>query len=141
MVAGCAGVCLRNPDGIKLRSKDGARDRLLVTPANFPDKVIDFVSPSFSPDGTRIVYTTDFDAGLSRTWISRLGGGAPAPVGNGMYAAGWSPDGQWLVSNLVENRWPPKRLAKIRIAGGAPVVLADRPCHFAPSSSWARNTN
>ncbi len=124
-------------DGIRLRSKDGSRDSFIVTPGNFREKIVEFISPAFAPDGTKIVYTTDFEAGYSRTWISHLAGGAPAPLGNwnGIYSAGWSPDEQWLAFNLAENGWPPNRLAKIRIAGGAPVVLADRPCDFAPSWS------
>ena len=126
------------PEGIRLRSKDGSRDGFIVTLSNFQGKGNAFVSPSFSPDGTRIAYTVDPPSGPSHVWISPVNGGAPAPLGdfNGLYGDSWSPDGNWMAFNWAETKWPPNKLVKIRIgAGGSPVVLSDQACEFVPSWS------
>jgi hypothetical protein len=126
------------PEGIKLRSKDGSRDGFIVTASNFPGKTGDFVSPSFSPDGTRIAYTMDPPNVLGHVWISPVNGGPPAPLGDftGLFGGSWSPDGKWMVFNWADTKWPPTKLAKIRIGtGGSPIVLSDRACGFAPSWS------
>jgi Tol biopolymer transport system component len=109
-----------------------------VTRANFQKKGIDFVSPSFSPDGAKVSYTVASVDDPGHIWISSLSGGAPAPLGDfkGGYGASWSPDGKWMAMNWAEIRYPPSRLAKVRVGAGAtPVVLADQPCDFIPSWS------
>jgi serine/threonine protein kinase len=114
-------------DGIRLRSKDGSRDRLIVTRANFPGKPIRFVAPSFSPDGTRIAYTT-VESGRRAAWISPVSGGAPAPLGE--FAGPWSPDGRWMAA------LPTSGLAKVRVGSGEkPIMLASQRCGFIPSWS------
>ena len=122
-------------DGIRLRSKDGSRDRLVVTPADFQGKTIRFVAPSFSPDGTRIAYVT-VESGRGAAWISPVSGGALAPLGNFEGLLGpisWSPDGKWMA--LQSNR-----LAKVRVGSGEkPIILAAQPCGFIPS--WSPDGN
>lgn len=121
--------------GIRLRSKDGTRDRLVVTPGNFQAKTIWFVAPSFSPDGTRIAYVT-VEPGRRAAWISPVNGGAPAPLGDFEGLLGpisWSPDGKWMA--LQSNR-----LAKVLVGSGEkPIILADQPCGFIPS--WSPDGN
>ena len=113
-------------DGIRLRSKDGVRDRLIVTPANFQGKTKRFIAPSFSPDGTRISYTT-VEPGRRTAWISSMSGGAPAPLGD--FTGSWSPDGKWMAVLTTA-------LTKARVGSGEkPIVLADQGCGFLPSWS------
>ncbi len=126
------------PEGIKLRSKDGSRDGFIVTPSQFQEKASTFVSPSFSPDGTRVAYTAGPPNASGRVWISPVNGGAPVPLGDleGLYGSSWSPDGKWMVFNWAETKWPPNKLVKIRIgAAGPPTVLSDQACEFTPSFS------
>ncbi len=125
-------------EGIRLRSKDGSRDGVIVTLAMFQGKETEVVTPAFSPDGTRISYTVDGPDDPGHVWISPVNGGTPAPLGDfkGLYGGSWSPDGKWIAFNWAETRWPPNKLVKIRIgAGGAPMVLSDQACQFAPSWS------
>ncbi len=125
-------------EGIKLRSKDGSRDGVIVTLAMFQGKESEFVSPAFSPDGTRISYTVDGPDDPGHVWISPVNGGPPAPLGDfkGLYSGSWSPDGKWMAFNWAETRWPPNKLVKIRIgARASPTVLSDQACQFAPSWS------
>jgi hypothetical protein len=125
-------------EGIRLRSKDGLRDESVVRASSFQEKVDSFVSPSVSPDGTRIAYTADDAAGIGRVWISPINGGTPVPLGDyqGLYGGAWSHDGKWMAFNWAETKWPPNRLVTIRIGtGGAPKVLSDQACQFVPSWS------
>src|ERR1035438_4622955 len=78
------------PEGIRLRSKDGSRDGLIVTPSNFQGKVSDFVSPSFSPDGTRIAYTVEPPNALGHVWISPVNRSEERRVGKEGRSR-WSP--------------------------------------------------
>jgi len=115
-----------------LRSKDGTRDRLIVTPANFQGKATRFASPSFSPDGTRIAYVTVDAERRKSAWISPVSGGTPAPLEDfeGLLSVSWAPDGKWMA--LGSNQL----LAKTRIGSGdKPITLAGHPCGFIPSWS------
>ena len=126
------------PEGLRLRSKDGTRDSFLATPANFPDNQSTFVSPAFSPDGSRVAYTVDGSTDVGRVWISPVNGGPPAPLGSvrGLYGVSWSPDGKWIAANWAEKQWPPSQLVKVRIGSSdPPAVLSDQACEFAPSWS------
>jgi len=50
-----------------------------------------FITPTFSPDGTRIAYTV----GAGAVWVSPLAGGPPIRICEGIGGT-WSPDGAWL---------------------------------------------
>jgi dipeptidyl aminopeptidase/acylaminoacyl peptidase len=73
-----------------------------------------------------------------KVWISPIGGGSPAPLGNFdtpfIGDASWSPDGRWMAFDMVVNHGT--KFVKIRVgAGDPPVILADSFCGFA--SSWS----
>lgn len=55
-------------------------------------------SPSLSPDGTRVAFLSDL-SGQPQLWAMDAGGGFPelvASMPEGVNAAQWSPDGQWI---------------------------------------------
>jgi len=55
-------------------------------------------SPSLSPDGKRVAFVSDL-SGQPQLWRMDVDGGFPelvASMGEGVNAAQWSPDGQWI---------------------------------------------
>jgi serine/threonine protein kinase len=83
-------------DELWVRSTQGNWDRPVVTAKEFPTLEA-LLSPVFSPDGSRIVYTAIL-AGSDRRRslaISPATGGAPTIIADG-YAPSWSPDGQQI---------------------------------------------
>jgi eukaryotic-like serine/threonine-protein kinase len=77
-----------------------------------------FVSPVFSPDGTRIAYGSN-----GAIWVSPIVGGPPLRIGDG-YCATWSPDGAWLAF-INGVRASPMVLMKVKV-GRAPEVVPIR---------------
>jgi eukaryotic-like serine/threonine-protein kinase len=83
---------------IRLRRRDGTLDRAIVSNEQFPAGT-DFLAPSFSPDGARIVYVAYTGQASFKAWISAVAGGAPTPLGDiegAPYGMTWSPDGRWI---------------------------------------------
>ena len=123
---------------IRLRKRDGSLDRAIVTGEHFPP-LTDFLSPSFSPDGSRIVYVTWVNGQPPfKGWISPVSGGAPTPLGSfegSVYGPSWSPDARWIAFNYSLDG---KSIGLVKVAVGAsgnPQSLAKGSCGFAPSWS------
>ncbi|MCX7622411.1 MAG: LpqB family beta-propeller domain-containing protein [Thermomicrobium sp.] len=97
--------------------------------------------PSFSPDGTRIVFihrVTREDGLQRRTdlWIVDLRTGNLAPLvqgGDGQYAPVWSPDGLWIA--YVGRHGEANDLFVVPASGGQPVQLTDSGVVAAPTWS------
>jgi serine/threonine protein kinase/Tol biopolymer transport system component len=94
----------RGTDELWVRSPEGNWDRPVVTVDQFP-KLQTLVSPTYSPDGSRIAYTAVLAGGQRRRSlaISSNGGGEPTIIADG-YAPTWKPDGTmiaflWLKSD------------------------------------------
>jgi Tol biopolymer transport system component len=116
----------RNGDQEIWLHKPGQSDRPLVTPRDFPSGPTQFfMSPSPSPDATRVIYARTEGGGSPWLWISAVAGGAPVPLlksSEGDYAGSWSPDGNWFVYwHFQEGR---SSLNKVKTTGQAdPEVL------------------
>jgi Tol biopolymer transport system component len=82
----------RGEPEIWLASVKQGRKRPIVTQRDFPPGPgkHQFVSPAFSPDGTRIAYASNL-----AIWVSPVAGGPPVRICDG-WSATWSPDGAWL---------------------------------------------
>jgi serine/threonine protein kinase/Tol biopolymer transport system component len=82
----------RHEPEIWLASHKEGWQRPVVTQRDFPPDPHrrDFISPVFSPDGTRIAYTSK-----GAIWISPVAGGPPIRISDG-YCPTWSPDARWL---------------------------------------------
>ena len=55
-------------------------------------------SPRWSPDGTRVAFTSD-RGGAKQLWVIAVGGGEARPLTSGKLSPGepaWSPDGRWI---------------------------------------------
>ena len=59
------------------------------------------MTPSLSPDATRVIYSHRENDGPGQLWMSAVAGGAPARLvkssADSDYAGSWSPDGNWFV--------------------------------------------
>jgi serine/threonine protein kinase len=132
-------------DAIWLRRRDSSSHdseaRPVVTAAALSsgEEAFRFISPSFSPDGTRVAYAAGaYQSRAFRGWISPASGGAPAPLGQfGGIVGGltWSPDGRWIAFNWTPSPTSGAQLAKIRVGSGEPMFLADEGCAFSPAWS------
>ncbi|MEO8099223.1 MAG: protein kinase [Acidobacteriota bacterium] len=83
-------------DELWVSSPEGKWDRAVVTAKDFPT-LQTLISPVFSPEGGRLVYTALLAGGGRRRSlaISPAGGGQPTIISDG-YAATWSPSGAMI---------------------------------------------
>ncbi|VWX54603.1 amidohydrolase family protein [Novosphingobium sp. 9U] len=89
------------------------------------DLAID-ADPAWSPDGKRIVYTSDKGGGLPQLWIRDLASGKDrrlTSLETQPLSAAWSPDGKTIAALDVDGRWGVAGLVKIDVASGAVVRL------------------
>ena len=66
-------------------------------------KISRCMSPSFSPDGSRIAFVSDLN-GIPQVWTVATEGGWPELVtalDDQIYGVSWSPDGDWLAFSLA----------------------------------------
>ncbi len=117
----------RGEPEIWLASPKEGWQRPVVTQRDFPPDQARrwFSTPAFSPDGTRIAYTSRV-----ATWVSPVAGGPPKEICDG-YGASWSPDGALLaVVALRENA-----TALMKVPLGQPedaVVIRKTPGRWLP---------
>ena len=87
--------------------------------------------PRFSPDGTRIVYTSDYDGGQN-VWIMSLDGSDTVQVSRGASnrteSPEWMPDGDYVVAAIGNFRGGnlPK-LKMFHVDGGGGIELVSEP--------------
>ena len=102
--------------------------------------------PQWSPDGTRLAYTSNptpkaDDGSLSDLWVIDVAGGAPRKLaaGDGSdQSPRWSPDGTqiaYITSAQVDVRQP--RLAVVSSAGGAPRFVAPDFLYQPGAATWS----
>jgi Tol biopolymer transport system component len=128
-------------DAIWLRGRNSAgremESRPVVDLTAFPGRRFRFASPSFSPDGTKIVYHAA-NPHATKVFISPVSGGAPAPLGDfigDVRGITWSPDGRWIAVNWTPAQSNESRLSKIRLGSGQSTTLAKESCASAPAWS------
>lgn len=100
----------RGEPEIWLANRKEGSQRPVVTQREFPAEhgPRDFVGPAFSPDGTRVAYTS-----RGAIWVSPVAGGPPVRICDG-YSPTWSPDSAWLA--FVNNpRATTTTMMKVRV--------------------------
>ncbi|MBI1791298.1 MAG: serine/threonine-protein kinase [Acidobacteria bacterium] len=108
-------------------------------PARFiPSSRRDF-EPRFSPDGTKIAFSSD-RSGSTQVWIANADGSGPVQLTSlgGSLTSGphWSPDGRLLA--FLSNAEGQNELYLMRADGGAPQRLTISPAHDT-APSWSRD--
>lgn len=91
------------------------------TPENLTKNHAMEADPSWSPDGSKLAYTSDQGGGLPQLWIRDLNTGkdrqltdmTTQPLG-----AAWSPDGKSIAAIDVDGRWGVAGLFTIDVASG-----------------------
>jgi dipeptidyl aminopeptidase/acylaminoacyl peptidase len=98
------------------------------------------LSPSFSPDGKKIVFGSDRAGDVSDLWTADADGGNPVRLTN--FTDGfsgsprWSPDGEWIAFDRTTDAQTD--IYVVRAAGGAPRRLTTNPTNdYAPA--WSRD--
>jgi serine/threonine protein kinase len=83
------------PEEIWLREPDGST-RPAITAKQVPGGATAFMTPSLSPDGTRVIFVVIPAKGNTQLWMASVSGGDAIPLINGTraeYGGDWSPDG------------------------------------------------
>lgn len=137
-------VSLRDDPGhgdVFIARLDGRRlaDVRNLTPRRAESRPIEIdVTPVFSPDGTRLAYSSSRNGNVTLWVMNRDGSNARQVTEDGLhsdYYPSWSPDGQWLAFQRNDNVTPAIRIGVVPVAGGA-VRLFDLPGPaFAPAFS------
>jgi dipeptidyl aminopeptidase/acylaminoacyl peptidase len=86
-------------------------------------------SPSWSPDGKTVVFTTNM-TGRNNLWLVPSSGGWPIQLTvseDRQYGETWSPDGKWIVYEQDFGGHEYYDLFAVASSGGAPVNLTDTP--------------
>jgi Tol biopolymer transport system component len=86
-------------------------------------------SPSWSPDGTRIVFTTNL-TGRANLWVVNSEGGWPLQLtvsDDRQSGSVWSPDGKWIVYQQDFGGGEYYDLFAVPSSGGSPVNLTNSP--------------
>lgn len=95
-----------------------------------PNPAIDY---RLSPDGREVAYSEiDAHSGMRRLYVTPLGGGETRALGTGDQAESypvWSPDGQWIASEVRTDRGS---VVGLRPARGGPLRLLTS----GPGESW-----
>src|SRR5437660_2449733 len=121
------------------------KEEKLLTQGNFTVN-----DPQWSPDGTRITYTTRptpraDDGALSDVWMLTIAGGEKKKLASGAGAsdnARWSPDGQWIAYTGSTDRDPGPSttfLYLLPAAGGSPKQLTAKFDLSAGTPVWSRD--
>ncbi|MCP5117113.1 MAG: hypothetical protein GY953_40325, partial [bacterium] len=123
--------------GVWIRNLAEGTDRPVVGQSDFSEDAKQFITPDFSPDGSRLVYAVSTSDTLASIWISPVSGGTPtrvSPANQLALGPAWSSDGNWIAYlTMLEGRI---RLVKSRVGGREPAtVLADGGCNDPPSWS------
>lgn len=91
------------------------------TPANLTRDHAMEADPAWSPDGTKLAYTSDKGGGLPQLWIRYLKSGAAHRVTNmdtQPLGAAWSPDGKRIAFIDVDGRWGVAGVCVVDVASG-----------------------
>jgi Tol biopolymer transport system component/predicted Ser/Thr protein kinase len=130
------------PDEIWMRGEDGM-DRPLVTGKEFPDTLVrGFLTPSLSPDGSRLSFVMFARSGTARLWLASTSGGNPVQLTDedaGFQLGGaWSPDGTRLAYITFEGNRSSLRIVKAT-GQAKPTVLVEkvgRLPSWSPTGEW-----
>jgi len=106
--------------------------------------------PQWSPDGTRITYTTRptpkaDDGALSDVWMITIASGEKKRIGGDSGAsdnARWSPDGKWIAYTATTDRDPgpsTSYLYLVPAAGGAPKQITSKFDLSVGTPVWSRD--
>jgi Tol biopolymer transport system component len=104
------------------------------------DRFLD-TEPAWSPDGTRLDYSSDKGGGLLNLWIRDLGSGEErqlTTLQTSAMGASWSPDGRRIAFLDVDGLWRRASVAVVDVATGA--VTHIHASMFGPGSpTWSRD--
>jgi len=102
---------------------------------------LDDLSPQFSPDGSKIVFTSARSGETFDIWIVNADGSNPVQLtdrkGRGDGAPRWSPDGDWIV---FDSQRPDgfEEISVVDATGGRPRQLTTEPCQN-EVPNWSRD--